>query len=162
MKAPLQIDIVRVDNPDHHATTRSHILHPHDDIEIVCIFRSEKENVLSVIEDHMLESISSTEWRNDEEESDFSYVTERFNHFLSNLAEDDIDTISGLFAVLHSNHLMMSTFGKMRAYIHEHDDHISSIQEDTSNQKRFELISSGNIGFGATVFLISDDIIRDF
>lgn len=162
MKATLQIDIVRVDSPDRHAITRSHVLRPHGGIEIVCIFRSEKENVLSVIEDHMLESISSTEWRAEEEENDFSYVTEKFNHFLSHLAEDDVETVSGLFAVLRSNHLMMSTFGKMRAYIHEYDDRISPIQEDTSEQRRFELISSGDIAYGSTVFLLSDDIIRDF
>jgi hypothetical protein len=77
---------------------------------IFCAFHADKENVLSVIEDHMLESISSTEWRRDEEESDFSYVTEKYNHFLSHLAEADLEGTSGIFAVLRDKHLMMSSF----------------------------------------------------
>ena len=73
------------------------------------MIRTPKENILSVIEDHLLESISSTEWRYGDEESDFSYVTEKYNHFLSNLAEEDTADIHTLFAIERGVHVMVST-----------------------------------------------------
>jgi hypothetical protein len=49
----------------------------------------------------------------------------------------------------------------MRGWIHEYDGRISPIQEDTSNHHRFELISSGDIQIGNTVFLSSRDLIEE-
>jgi hypothetical protein len=84
-------------------------LHPQSDITIIVILSTPKTNVMSVIEDHLLESISSTEWKHGEEDTDFSYVTEKFNHFLSNLAHSDMETIAIVFAVERGGHLMVSS-----------------------------------------------------
>jgi hypothetical protein len=83
-------DIIRYNHPESALVMRSHVVRPRPDITIICIVASEKENVTSVIEDHLLESLSSTEWNPGQEDTDFSFVTEKYNHFLSNLAETDI------------------------------------------------------------------------
>ncbi len=122
------------------------------------MIRSPKENVLSVIEDHFLESISSTEWKYGDEESDFSYVTEKYNHFLSNIAEEDVQSIHALFAVQRGVHIMVSTTGNMSALQRESDGTINRIHEDTIAHHQFDLISSGEIAIEGTLFFVSSDI----
>ncbi len=122
------------------------------------MIRAQKENVISVVEDHLLESISSTEWRHGEEESDFSYVTEKYNHFLSNLAEEDAHSIHALFAIQRGAHLMVSTIWSMKAIQREAGGQIHQIHEDTLSQEQFELISSGEITAGSSIFLTSSDL----
>ena len=158
MTATITIDIVRYADPGSDFLLRSHILHPHEGIAIICMIRAQKENIMSVVEDHLLESISSTEWRYNEEDTDFSYVTERYNHFLSQLALDDSMTVEALFAVQRDSHLIVSTLGSMKAMMREYDGTLSQIQENTDNYHRFELISSGDITTGSAVFLSSEDI----
>ena len=80
MNSHIQIDIARSERGP--LFQRSHVLHPHEGMNIVYMVRAPKMNVLSVVEDNLLESISSTEWHYDDEETDFSYVSERHNHFL--------------------------------------------------------------------------------
>lgn len=79
-------------------------------MNIIYMVRADKMNVLSVVEDNLLESISSTEWHYDDEEADFSYVSERHNHFLSHLSEEDRLGIDGLLALEQRGILMVSTF----------------------------------------------------
>lgn len=117
-------------------------------------------NVLSVVEDNLLESISSTEWHYDDEEADFSYVSERHNHFLSHLSEEDRLGIDGLLALEQRGMLMVSTFWSMRALLIEQGGIITPIQEETTEYRNFELISSGSIMSGNTIFLSSIDIQR--
>lgn len=97
MTGTVSIDIARYNHTENHILVRSHVLHPHDDITLLFILSGNRESVLSVLEDHLLESISSTEWNLHEEEGDFSYVTERYNHFLGNLAEVDQKSTHALF-----------------------------------------------------------------
>lgn len=80
---------------------------------------ADKENVVSVLEDHLLETISSTGWNHGEEESDFTFVTEKYNHFQRNLAETDIRNTGGLFAILVEDTLMISVIGSMCATLRE-------------------------------------------
>ena len=121
MSSNTTLDIVRYDIPESPYILRSHILHPRPGITVICMIRANKENVLSVVEDHLLESISATEWHYDEEDSDFAYVTEKYNHFLSNLAEEDIATVHALFAVERESRLMVSTLGVMKAMMREYN-----------------------------------------
>ena len=109
MESILITDIIRYDHPEDEKVTRSHVLHPQGDITIVVILSSPKANVVSVLEDHLLETISSTEWKRGEEDTDFSYVSEKYNHFLTNLALDDLQDIGVIFAVERNGHLMMSS-----------------------------------------------------
>lgn len=122
------------------------------------MIRTPKENILSVIEDHLLESISSTEWRYGDEESDFSYVTEKYNHFLSNLAEEDTKDIHTLFAIQRGVHVMVSTIWSMYALQRESNGTITPIHEDTLSRNHFELISSGEIAIDGTLFFLSNDL----
>lgn len=158
MSSIITTDIIRYEQADSLRLVRSHVLHPQSDITIICIVSAEKENVISVVEDHFLETISSTEWKSGQEDSDFSYITEKYNHFLSRLAIADADTISILFAVERSGHLMVSSIGASEVILQEDDVSPSSIHEDTREHKRFELISSGDIPFGSSVFVASRNL----
>ncbi len=108
MNGTISIDVARYSQTENHIIIRSHVLHPHEDVTIVFIVSAERESVCSVIEDHLLESISSTEWKINEEEGDFEYVTERYNHFLGNLAESDRKSTHAIFGVIKNGKLMVS------------------------------------------------------
>ena len=101
-------DIIRHKDPESTHIIRSHILHPHDDITIMCLVSAEKENVVSVLEDHLLESISSTSWAHGEKDADFTYITEKYNHFLKNIAQEDLFHTGALFAILSEDEFTVS------------------------------------------------------
>ncbi len=148
-------DIIRYDRSDSGYLVRSHVLHPQPDITIICIVSAEKENIISVVEDHFLETISSTEWKSGQEDADFSYITEKYNHFLSRLAIADADTVSIVFAIERRGHLMVSSIGISEVILQEPDSTPSNIHEDTREHHRFELISSGDIPSGSAIFIAS-------
>jgi len=83
------------------------------------------------VEDHLLETISSTEWRYGEEDADFSYVTEKYNRFLSNLSTADEETVNIVFAIERDAHLMVSSIGESEVILQEKDAPATSIHEDT-------------------------------
>ena len=112
----------------------------------------------SVVEDHLLETISSTEWKHGEEDADFSFVTEKYNHFLSNLAQADEETVHIIFAVERDGHLMVSSIGESEVILQEQGGSPSHIHEDTSGHHRFELISSGDIPMESSVFIVSKSL----
>lgn len=60
------------------------------DISLFVILEGSKENIISVIEDHLLETLSTISWSEDTLENDFSYLTERYNQFIQNFEEDDL------------------------------------------------------------------------
>lgn len=152
------IDIIRHFDPDGAHIVRSHILHPHADITILCIVLADKENVVSVLEDHLLETISSTGWNEGEEESDFTFVTEKYNHFQRNLAESDIRNTSGLFAVLVWDALMVSVAGNMCATLRERNGTMSLITEHPLEGSEFTSISHGNIPPWSQIFFSSQPL----
>jgi hypothetical protein len=148
-------DIIRYNHPHTKDSLRSHVLHPHSDITIICIIGSARESVTSVVEDHLLETISSTGWKHGEEDSDFSFVTEKYNHFLTNLAIADEETVRIIFAVERDGHMMVSSIGTSEVILQEQDAIPANIHEDTSGHHRFELISSGEIPMNSSVFVVS-------
>jgi hypothetical protein len=157
-------DIIRYHHPGTSESLRSHVLHPQSDITIICIIWSARENVTSVVEDHLLETISSTEWKHGEEDSDFSFVTEKYNHFLSNLAVADEETVRIILAVERDGHLMVSSIGVSEVILQEQEAIPTNIHEDTRGHHRFELISSGEIPMNSSVFISSmclEDILGD-
>lgn len=113
---------------------------------------------MSVLEDHLLESIGSTEWKYGDEDTDFSYVTEKYNHFLTNLAIDDIAEIGIIFAVERNGHLMVSSIGDAEVILQEKGISPVNIHEDTRWHHNFELISSGDIPVGSSVFIVSQNL----
>lgn len=80
--------------------TRSHTLTPHDAVTIFCIIDGSNESTVSILEDHILESISSTDWNIRELSQDFSYVTERYNNLIKNFDTEDLSSIRVLLAML--------------------------------------------------------------
>lgn len=80
--------------------TRSHTLTPHDAVTVFCIIDGPNESTVSILEDHILESISSTDWNIRELQQDFSYVTERYNTLIKNFDSTDISNIRILLAML--------------------------------------------------------------
>ena len=162
MSFTINCDIVRSNASKSTFFLRSHLLHPHDDIRIVFLLRAEAENILSVLEDHMLESISSTLWKKGEEEADFSFVTEKYNHFLKNFREEDIQGVHVLFAVIYDQHLIVSSIGKMCAILREADESLSIIHEASLKFFHFESFSSGEIPDNSTIFLTSEHLETQF
>lgn len=90
-------------------STRSHILTPHDAVTLFCIIDGESESTVSILEDHILESISSTEWNLRETNHDFSYITEHYNSFVMSFAQEDIADIRILIGMLQGEDLTLST-----------------------------------------------------
>lgn len=126
------------------------------------LLRAEAENIISVLEDHMLESISSTLWKPGEEEADFSFVTEKYNHFLKNFREEDIRWVHVLFAVIFDHHLIVSSIGKMCAILRESNESLSIIHEASVKYVHFESFSSGEIPDHSTLFLSSEHVEDTF
>lgn len=155
MASLITTDIIRYQHPETRVSLRSHVLHPQSDITIICIIGSSRESVTSVVEDHLLETISSTWWKHGEEDSDFSFVTEKYNHFLTNLANADEETVKIILAVERDGHLMVSSIGESEVILQEPDAIATNIHEDTHGHHRFELISSGDIPPNSSVFIIS-------
>jgi hypothetical protein len=149
------IDIIRHTDSEGTQTIRSHILHPHSEITVICMVSSPRENIVSVLEDHLLESISSTGWNHGDEEADFTYITEKYNHFQRNLAAIDIKDSNALFAVIHENNLMISVIGNMCAILREKNGDINTIAENQEEDTEFTSVSSGKIPVGGQFFLSS-------
>lgn len=149
------IDIIRHIDPESTHTIRSHVLHPHDEISVICIVSAPKENIVSILEDHLLESISSTGWNHGDEEADFTYITEKYNHFQRNLAPEDLRDTSALFAVIHEDEMMISVIGSMCALLREKNGNLNTIAENQEEETEFTSVSSGKIPSGAQFFLSS-------
>ncbi len=158
MSSLITTDIIRYQHPDTSVSIRSHVLHPQSDITIICIIASGRESVTSVVEDHLLETISSTSWKHGEEDADFSFVTEKYNHFLSNLATTDEETVKIILAIERDGHLMVSSIGESEVILQEIDAIPTNIHEDTRGHHRFELISSGDIPLDSSVFIVSKSL----
>ena len=151
-------DIIRHKDPESTHIIRSHILHPHDDITIMCLVSAEKENVVSVLEDHLLESISSTSWAHGEKDADFTYITEKYNHFLKNIAQEDLFHTGALFAILSEDELTVSVIWSMCALLREKKGELSTIAENQENVTEFTSVSSGKIPSGSQIFLSSKSL----
>ncbi len=149
---------------------RSHKLTPHDSVTIFCIIEGEKENVVSILEDHLLEMVSWVEWQIHDIENDFSYVAEHFNHFIKNLEPNDLDGVSIIFASIFWDTLTLSVIGHARALLVEKDGNISTISTEDLGRYEFHSISSGEIPTGGSIYLsnapiesiLGDDIIFEF
>ncbi len=162
MPFAISSDIVRSNIPKSTFLLRSHLLHPHDEISIIFLLRADQENIISILEDHLLESISSTEWKKWDEEADFSFVTEKYNHFLKNIREEDIKDVEILFAIIIDHQLIVSSIGKMCAILLESNESLSIIHETSGKYHHFESVSSGSIPNNSAVFLTSEHLEDTF
>jgi hypothetical protein len=96
----IQVNSLHYNYPSSKRSTRSHTLTPHDAVTIFCIVDGENESTTSIIEDHILESISSTEWNIRETSQDFSYITEHYNNFITSFPKEDLVEMRVLLGML--------------------------------------------------------------
>lgn len=113
----LQVTPIKYDCKNHKSTIRTHILHPQNGVKIILIIESEKPNIISILEDHILETLSGTDWTADDMDQDFTFVTETYNRFIHNLDGDDLHQTSVLFAAIKNNTLTISAIGNSSAYL---------------------------------------------
>ena len=137
---------------------RSHHLKPGNDISLFFILEWEKENVISVIEDHLLENISSIAWDVDMLDTDFSYLSEHYNQFLQNIPEEDRAWMSCLLALSYENALSIATIWWAEAILVEGDD-ISQISSHDNKKHGFHYISHGDIPTWWTVYLSNTSLL---
>ncbi len=116
-----------------------------------------------------MESISQVEWSIASIDTDFTFVSENFNHFIQNIDESDRDSIGVLFAVLIDDTLVFSHIGDTSIILIEDDGTITSLSNNDPSNTEFHAISSGEVLAGSHIYLsssplenrLSDDLIRD-
>lgn len=79
---------------DGNAKLRTHVLSPRLGVTLTLTIEGGKENIISILEDHLLETISSVEWNTSEDDTDFTFLTENYNRFIRNLEPQDLVDIS--------------------------------------------------------------------
>lgn len=148
---------------------RSHKLQPSEWVTIFCILTGEKESIISVLEDHLLESISGMEWTTDSINPDFTFISENFNHFIQNIDEEDRASFAVVLAVLIDDYLVFSHIGDTSILLVEKDWSITNLSNNDITKKEFQAISTGEVLEGSHIYLsssplenrLSDDLIRD-
>jgi hypothetical protein len=116
------------------------------------------EGIVSIIEDHLLESISSTEWHPRDTSHDFSYVTEDYNQFIANLPSDDIRDIHIVLAMLMGEELTLSTIGRGHGVFVESEGDLTDISIHEWVGHTFHSITTGKIPSGSSIYLSNDAI----
>jgi hypothetical protein len=114
-------------------------------VTLFCIIDGESESTVSILEDHILESISSTEWNPRETSNDFSYITEHYNSFVMSFPRDDIADIRILIGMLQGEDLTLSTVGGTHGVFIEGDGEIIDITVHENRSHEFHSITTGKI-----------------
>jgi hypothetical protein len=148
---------------------RSHRLSPSEWVTIFIILTGDKESITSILEDHILESISQVEWSIDTIDTDFTFVSENFNHFMQNIDESDRSSTWVILAVLIDDSLVFSHIGDTGIILVEQDGTITSLSNNDPSKTEFHAVSSGEVLAGSHIYLsssplenrLSDDLIRD-
>jgi hypothetical protein len=141
---------------------RSHKLTPHDGITLFFSITGPRENIISILEDHFLEKLSGVEWSTHGTDTDFSFVSDSYNHFIQNIAEGDRSGISVLFAALSPTGLLLSTIGRSSVVLVERGGETTEISNTEEDAEVFHYISSGEVPPGGAIYLSShslDDVI---
>ena len=146
------IQIWRIHHDGWKNILRSHHLHPENAISIFFILEGKEESIVSVIEDHLLEILSSITWNNEEFESDFVYITEKYNQFIQNVDPKDLEGISCLVWLLHGDELSVATLGTTEAILVEDED-MNKISSHDLEKHQFHYISHWKIPRNGTVYL---------
>ncbi|MBP9779173.1 hypothetical protein KBD33_00950 [Candidatus Gracilibacteria bacterium] len=140
---------------------RSHHLHPGNDISLFIIIEGNKESIVSIVEDHILESVSTISWEIHSLDTDFSYLSERYNQCIKSLGEEDTSGLSCLIGLLYDESLSVVTTGGANAILVERDE-VSEISSHDSKKPGFHFISHGDIPTGSTVYLSNTALVSLF
>ena len=154
----IQVNSLHYNYPASTRSTRSHTLTPHDAVTIFCIIDGANESIVSIIEDHILENISSTEWNTRETSQDFSYITEHYNKFITSFSKEDIIDLRVLFGMLQWDTLTLSTIWGTSGIFIEANDKIIDITVRENNSYEFHSITKWKVPNWSTVYLSNDAI----
>lgn len=103
----IQITPIR-HNTSTNSNIRTHILTPNNGVNITVTIECKKENISSILEDHLLETISSIEWKITDSDEDFEFLTANYNKFIRNLDSFDLENVSIIISMLRNNILTIS------------------------------------------------------
>ncbi len=137
---------------------RSHELKPGNGIVLFLILSWGKENIVSILEDHFLETLSGIEWKKRDIDTDFSFVSENYNRFIQNIDTEDLEGVDIVFAVLSDTYLILSTIGNGEVLLIDENRDISTLSTNSAKDLYFHAFSSGNIQPGSDVYLASSSI----
>lgn len=154
----IQVNSLHYNHPQSQRSTRSHTLTPHDAVTLFCIIDGENESSVSIIEDHILESISQSEWNIRQTAQDFGYITEHYNSFVVGLPKEDISDIRILLGMLQWEDLSLSTVWGTHGVFIESNGNLIDITVHENKSYEFHSITTGKIPVWATVYLANDDI----
>lgn len=148
---------------------RSHRLQPSNWITIFIILTGERESTVSVLEDHLLESVSTIEWDTETLSNDFTYISENFNHFMQNISEEERWWLGVVLWVLMNTDLVFSNIWETGVILVEQDGTVTQLSTHNQDKGEFQAISSGEILWWSHIYLssmpleerVSDDLIRE-
>jgi hypothetical protein len=87
----IHTDLFQYSGKNNTKVVKSHRLQPEHGICIFCIITGENASIVSILEDHILESLSTIEWEKSTLTNDFTYISENFNHFCQNIDHKDLE-----------------------------------------------------------------------
>lgn len=154
----LQIHSLNHDASTSNRNTRSHVLTPHDAVTILCIIDGSNKSAVSVIEDHLLESISSTEWQEKDIQEDFSFVTESYNAFVAKMVPVDIEDVRIVLGVLTGHDATFTNIGKSLCFLVESTMDITDISVKENTGHFFQAISHGKIPKNGIIYIANDNL----
>ena len=144
---------------DGNAKLRTHVLSPRLGVTLTLTIEGGKENIISILEDHLLETISSVEWNTSEDDTDFTFLTENYNRFIRNLEPQDLVDISVVVSLLRNNILTISAIGNATAYLVEGDD-ITPIAIPESGRFDFHTLTAGEVSRNAAIYISNQDSLE--
>lgn len=153
----IHVTSVHNDIGESQAHIRSHTLTPNPGVKLIITIEWSKQNILSIIEDHLLETVSATEWTDMWSDADFTFLTEHYNRFIRNIDTVDLDWISVIIALLQKDLLTISAIGHATAYLVEWDE-VTQITAPEKGRYDFHALTSGEVGRDATIYLSTQDV----
>lgn len=157
----IQVSPVRFDKDGWNFHIRTHILTPRIGVQVAFSIEWKKESVLSVLEDHILETISSTEWKTEDSDKDFMFLTENYNFFIKNLDPRDLSDISLVISVLENTKLTISAIWYAAAFLVEGEE-VTQITEPEKWRTDFHTMTAGEVGRNAHIFVATRNIEHIF
>lgn len=155
----IQVLPIRHDITESALQLRTHILNPRLNITLTLTVEGKKENIVSILEDHLLETISSLEWDSPESDKDFAFLTENYNRFIRNLEPQDLSNISVVVSLLKENVLTISAIGSATAYLVEGED-ITQIVAPEHDRFDFHTLTSGEVSRNASIYIANRDVME--
>lgn len=165
----IQFTPIRYDVSESASHVRTHVLTPRLWATLSVTIEWQKENIISILEDHILETISGVEWNSEDSDKDFTYLTENYNRFIRNLEPADIANISVIISLLRENSLTISAIWNATAYLVEGDE-VTAIATPERGRFDFHTLTTGEVSRNASIYLsnknihdiLGDDLLLEF